>query len=186
MRRLFGSKSLRNPLLLGAGSFLALMTLEIATEEDALSVVDLGVDAVTYLLIVGSAVGVGRVVARIEEQEAEKAELLADLAVARAEGEDWRARAEAHIAGLHEGLMTQFRAWELTPAETEVGMLILKGLSHREIAALRDTSEATVRQQAQAIYRKAGLPGKTAFSAYFLEDLFSADEAKPALRLLGE
>jgi hypothetical protein len=28
-----------------------------------------------------------------------------------------------------------------------------------------------VRQQAQSIYRKAGLPGKTAFSAYFLEDL---------------
>ena len=37
---------------------------------------------------------------------------------------------------------------------------------------MRATSDATVRQQAQAIYRKAGLPGKTAFSAYFLEDLF--------------
>jgi hypothetical protein len=38
---------------------------------------------------------------------------------------------------------------------------------------LRGTSEATVRQQAQSIYQKAELPGKTAFSAYFLEDLFA-------------
>jgi DNA-binding CsgD family transcriptional regulator len=59
----------------------------------------------------------------------------------------------------------------MTSAEREVGLLILKGLSHKEIAALRATTDATVRQQAQAIYRKAGLPGKTAFSAYFLEDL---------------
>ena len=63
----------------------------------------------------------------------------------------------------------------MTAAEREIGLLILKGLSHKEIAALRATTEATVRQQAQAIYRKANLPGKTAFSAYFLEDLFAPD-----------
>ena len=71
----------------------------------------------------------------------------------------------------------QFRQWGMTAAERDVGLLILKGLNHKEIAALRGTSEATVRQQAQAIYRKADLPGKTAFSAYFLEDLFASDAA---------
>jgi hypothetical protein len=35
-----------------------------------------------------------------------------------------------------------------------------------------------VRQQAQSIYRKARLPGKTAFSAYFLEDLLATEAAK--------
>ena len=69
----------------------------------------------------------------------------------------------------------QFQDWGLTGAEREVGLLILKGLSHKEIAALRATTEATVRQQAQSIYRKAELPGKTAFSAYFLEDLLTPD-----------
>jgi DNA-binding CsgD family transcriptional regulator len=69
----------------------------------------------------------------------------------------------------------QFEDWGMTAAEREVGLLILKGLSHREIASLRATTEATVRQQAQAIYRKASLPGKTAFSAYFLEDLFAPE-----------
>jgi DNA-binding CsgD family transcriptional regulator len=69
----------------------------------------------------------------------------------------------------------QFEDWGMTGAEREVGLLMLKGLSHKEIAGLRATTEATVRQQAQAIYRKAKLPGKTAFSAYFLEDLFSPE-----------
>jgi DNA-binding CsgD family transcriptional regulator len=79
---------------------------------------------------------------------------------------------QSHLAGLKGAMDKQFQAWGMTAAEREVGLLMLKGLSHKEIAALRATTDATVRQQAQSIYRKAGLPGKTAFSAYFLEDLF--------------
>ena len=72
------------------------------------------------------------------------------------------------FSGLKAELDKQFQNWDMSAAECEVGLLILKGLSYKEVAALRNTSDATVRQQAQAIYRKAGLPGKTAFSAYFL------------------
>jgi DNA-binding CsgD family transcriptional regulator len=82
---------------------------------------------------------------------------------------------QSHLAGLKGAMDKQFQAWGMTAAEREVGLLILKGLSHKEIAALRATTDATVRQQAQSIYRKANLPGKTAFSAYFLEDLFVPD-----------
>ena len=53
-------------------------------------------------------------------------------------------------------------------------LAILKGLSHKEIASVRAATEATVRQQAQAIDRKAGLPGKTGLSAYFTPDLAPA------------
>ena len=65
----------------------------------------------------------------------------------------------------------QFERWELSPAECEVGLLLLKGLSHKEVAATRDTSERTVRQQALAVYRKAGLSGRAELAAFFLEDL---------------
>ncbi len=51
---------------------------------------------------------------------------------------------------------------------------MLKGFSHREIASLRGTTEATVRHQASAIYQKSSLPGRSAFCAYFLEDLLPA------------
>ncbi|MEE4298884.1 MAG: LuxR C-terminal-related transcriptional regulator, partial [Pseudomonadales bacterium] len=68
----------------------------------------------------------------------------------------------------------QFRGWGLSTAEAEIGMLLLKGLSLKEIAALRETSERTVREQARAVYRKAGLAGRAELSAYFLEDLLVA------------
>lgn len=50
-------------------------------------------------------------------------------------------------------------------------MLLLKGLSFKEIASVRDTMEKTVRQQASTIYRKANVSGRHAFSAWFIEDL---------------
>lgn len=65
----------------------------------------------------------------------------------------------------------QFRDWDLSPSEREVGVLLIKGLSIKEIAALRETHEKTVRQQASAIYRKAGVSGRHAFAAWFIEDL---------------
>ena len=68
----------------------------------------------------------------------------------------------------------QFEAWNLTVSEQQVAMLLLKGLSFKEIAAVRDTREKTVRQQASTIYSKSGVDGRHAFAAWFLEDLLAA------------
>jgi len=65
----------------------------------------------------------------------------------------------------------QFSDWQLTSSETEVGWLLLKGLSLKEIAIVRDTLEKTVRQQASSIYKKSGVAGRHAFSAWFIEDI---------------
>lgn len=65
----------------------------------------------------------------------------------------------------------QFSEWMLTGSETEVGWLLLKGLSLKEIAIVRSTQEKTVRQQASSIYKKAGVSGRHAFSAWFIEDI---------------
>ena len=67
-------------------------------------------------------------------------------------------------------IQRQFKTWALTDSEQAVGLLLLKGLSFREIAAVRETREKTVRAQASAIYRKAGVSGRHAFSAWFIED----------------
>ncbi|MGH8595878.1 MAG: LuxR C-terminal-related transcriptional regulator, partial [Gammaproteobacteria bacterium] len=63
-----------------------------------------------------------------------------------------------------------------TEAEREVALLLLKGLSSKEIAAVRGVSERTVREQSRAIYSKAGLTGRAALSAFFLEDLLAPIE----------
>ncbi|MDH5631747.1 MAG: LuxR C-terminal-related transcriptional regulator [Gammaproteobacteria bacterium] len=65
----------------------------------------------------------------------------------------------------------QFDDWGLTQSEKDVAWLLLKGLSLKEIAAVRNTLEKTVRQQASAIYKKAGVDGRHAFAAWFLEDM---------------
>lgn len=64
----------------------------------------------------------------------------------------------------------QFEQWSLTSGEQEVGFLLLKGLSLREISSVRNTKEATVRQQASSLYSKSNLVGRHEFSAWFFED----------------
>lgn len=173
---------------LGVGCFALLLTLEIVTESDELELLDVTVDALALLLTIGSAVGVALLVQRMHRQHEEKIALIQDLEIARSDGAEWRAKVESSLAGIKAEMEKQFQTWGMTAAERDVGLLILKGLSHKEIATLRGTSEATVRQQAQSIYSKAELPGKTAFSAYFLEDLF-APQMSPSssgMRAAGE
>lgn len=162
---------------LGGGAFCLLLALEVLTEPDDLSLLDVVADGLALLLTILSAVGVALLAQRMAIQHVEKMTLLKELQVARSEGQVWRSRVQSNIEGIQLEMERQFSAWGMTPAECDVGLLILKGMNHKEIAALRGTSDATVRQQAQAIYRKAGLPGRTAFAAYFLEDLM----APPAL-----
>lgn len=98
-------------------------------------------------------------------------QLTVDLAAAKREAERFRADAQEALRGLGEAIDSQFGRWGLTAAEREVGLLLLKGLSHKEVAATRATSETTIRQQALAIYRKSGLRNRSDLSAFFLEDL---------------
>lgn len=101
-----------------------------------------------------------------------------ELAGAKIEADQWRRESRELIRGLAVAIEHQFERWELTQAEAEVGLLMLKGLSHKEIAQVRDTSERTIREQARAVYRKSGLSGRSALSAFFLEDLLLPPEVK--------
>lgn len=83
----------------------------------------------------------------------------------------WRARAEELLAGVGNTVQMQFAAWELSPAEAEVALLLLKGLSFKEVAAVRGTGERTAREQARSVYRKAEVAGRAELSAWFIEDL---------------
>ena len=89
---------------------------------------------------------------------------------ARVAAESERDKAREILSGLGEEIDKQFDTWGLTAAEREVALLILKGLRHKEIATARNTAERTVRQQALAVYKKAGLDGRTDLAAFFLED----------------
>jgi DNA-binding CsgD family transcriptional regulator len=94
-----------------------------------------------------------------------------ELEARSAERDAWRGRAEKTLRGLGEEIDRQLKEWSLTPVERETALLLLKGFGHKEIASLQAKSERTVRQHAVAVYRKSGLSGRAALSAFFLEDL---------------
>ncbi len=89
----------------------------------------------------------------------------------QAELEAWKADSKKYIDGLATAIDAQMTKWHLSPAEKEVALLLLKGLSLKEIADVRSTSEKTARLQSTAIYSKAGLNGRSELAAFFLEDL---------------
>ena len=64
-----------------------------------------------------------------------------------------------------------FAKWQLTPAECDVALFAIKGLSTREIAEARNTSEGTVKAQTAAIYRKAGVTGRPQLLSLFIDGL---------------
>lgn len=103
----------------------------------------------------------------------------ADAAQLRVDVARFRGESQQYARGLGEAIDRQFQRWGLSPAEREVALLLVKGLSHKEAAEVRATSERTVRQQALAVYRKAGLAGRAELAAFFLEDLLQPVAPQP-------
>ncbi len=93
------------------------------------------------------------------------------------EKEQWKNETHQLLAGLSVKIEKQFSRWKLTQAETEVGFLLLKGFSLKEIAEIRQTKVKTVQQQSQSIYQKTGLASRSELAAFFLEDLLPPEES---------
>jgi len=132
----------------GIGLFLG---IEIIEEPDA-TVLDLLFELLEISPIVLTSVGTVLLFRVSSRQHDEHLKVIRDLELARAQGQRWR-------------------------TESRVALLLIKGLSHKEIATVRAVSERTVREQARSIYSKAGLTGRTALSAFFLEDLLAPIES---------
>ena len=165
-----------------AGAALAGVALFVAIElidEPAASALELLLEVLKTAPMVLSAVGVVLLFRVTRQQRDEHLQVLRDLEIARLQGQRWRSESRTLLNGLGEAIDQQFTRWSLTDAEREVALLLLKGLSTKEIAAVRTGSERTVREHARSVYAKAGLTGRAALSAFFLEDLLAPIEAPP-------
>ena len=148
----------------------------LAPREKRLLMVLAGVFGVLILAAIPFGVS-----ALLSEAEATHSELVDALSRIETEGEAvrerqaerdaWKAEAEKSLQGLAAAVDRQFEAWQLTPAERSVALQLLKGASHREIAVRTARSERTIRQQAAAVYRKAGVEGRAGLAGWFLEGL---------------
>jgi DNA-binding CsgD family transcriptional regulator len=153
-----------------------LAALDLASDRaEGTTVIHVVAEGGAFLVAMLGAFSMARLLRRVVRSERaarDEALTLADrLKASQEESARWRNEARELLDGLGAALDHQFEHWALSPAEKEVALLLLKGLSHKEIADVRSITEATARQQARAVYKKAGLSGRNDLAAFFLEDL---------------
>lgn len=91
---------------------------------------------------------------------------------ANAEIDFYKNKVKKYKNELNEIINQQFKIWGFTESEHDIAVLLIKGLSMKEISNIRGSGESTVRQQATSIYRKSQLENRNQLTAYFIEDLF--------------
>lgn len=160
--------------------YLALITLFLLVDPIVDSLHGEGSLHISLELVMAlvTLVGLALLMVDMRQGRASRRRLELDLQDARGDVARWRAETQELLSGLGQAIDRQFQRWALSPAERDVGILLLKGLSHKEVADVRQTSERTVRQQAREIYRKAEVGGRAELSAWFLEDLLLPDSAQ--------
>lgn len=99
-----------------------------------------------------------------------------DFSEFKIQADAWKQESKKYIDGLSKAIDQQLTTWKLSAAEKEVAFLLLKGLSLKDVADVRQTTEKTARAQSIAIYAKSGVAGRSELSAFFLEDLLVPSE----------
>ena len=161
-------------MLVGSGLFAVLVAMDLVNDYLSGSTGrHLILEGILFALSGGVFVMGVRQLIRTRQQVAV---LQSDLDRIRHEKEQWQQETHQLLAGLSQKIENQFSLGRLTPAEKEVGFLLLKGISLKEIADIRQTQLKTVQQQSQSIYQKTGLASRSELAAFFLEDLLPGDQ----------
>lgn len=99
--------------------------------------------------------------------------LYQDLKKIEEENRQHKEKLAEKVNGLSRHIEHEFTKWGLSRTEKEIALMLLKGLTFKEISEVRSRSERTVRQQAGAIYAKSSLSNRSELAAYFLEDFMT-------------
>ena len=162
------------PTLIAVFAIIALLVMidVIADIGEGTTAAHVALEAgIGLVALIGVVMLTWKVVGEARSANRRATELTNRLEDTRQAAQDWRNEAQGLLEGLGTQIDDQFSKWRLTSAEKDVALLLLKGFSHRDVARLRHVSEATARQQARSIYKKAGLAGRHDLAGFFLEDL---------------
>lgn len=87
--------------------------------------------------------------------------------------------ASAAAGAFSELVAAYFQRWGLTPAESEVALLALKGFDGGEIAEIRGAATGTVRAQLARVYAKAGVSNRAQLLSLFIDELLDGPVRRP-------
>jgi len=161
-------------ILLTAFIFIgALAAIDIIADmQEGAELIHIIIEGLVFIIAIVSALAISlRLYKEAKNSRRLFEEMSLELQRNREETKEWKNETQVLLQGLGISINKQFERWELTPTEKEIGLFLLKGLSHKEVAYIRGVSEATARQQARSIYKKAGLNGRHDLAAFFLEEL---------------
>lgn len=133
------------------------------------------------LLVLVAVLGAVYFWGRLRSSERHEDELMRDLKRVREQTARWQQEQLELVTNLRKAIRTQFQQWEFSPTEQEIAFYLLKGLSMKDIAGLRGTTDRSVKQQAYVLYHKAGLAGRAELSAFFLGELLQPNGPEQAL-----
>jgi DNA-binding CsgD family transcriptional regulator len=163
---------MRRIFITGLLSLLLLATplvIEILAGEESFGPVGLALDILELFIFAATIAAVSLLTMETRNIKRDQGLLFQNLNETHAENMEWRKASKAQIDGFRGAVQNQFDEWELTKAEQDITSLILKGCSHKQIAEIRRSTVATVRQQAQSIYKKSKLKNRSELAAYFLD-----------------
>lgn len=143
--------------------------------EIAVSLLGLPIAPISWtfveLIEIGAAIGLvlGVIVGGMALQQARVRSAKAEEALRRAR------------SAFRDILDERFLEWGLTPAERDVALFAIKGFSTQDIADFRGVSEGTIKAQTNAIYRKAGVSGRSQLLSLFIDELVEDEpETQPS------
>tara|TARA_R110000851_G_scaffold249074_1_gene401609 strand:+ start:457 stop:1005 length:549 start_codon:yes stop_codon:yes gene_type:complete len=160
-------------IIVGTFVFFVLTGIELVTTKEPLSLVDITMELLENSLLAGAMVVMAAIASETRILRRQHRLLIDKVTEVAADSEKWRQAAQDVVADLNRAIDSQFSEWSLSEAERGVALLMLKGFSHKEIARLRSSTSATVRQQASAIYEKSSLPNRSEFVAFFLDAMLA-------------
>lgn len=127
---------------------------------------------VELLIFLSSLVGVVSLLYKYMIEKKEKNELVEKLSSVNKEMEEWRNKVSKVSKDFFWAVEEQMEIWGLTKSEKDIAVLLIKGMSTKDIAELRGVTEKTIRTHATSIYRKSNLNTRYELASYFIEGLF--------------
>lgn len=94
-----------------------------------------------------------------------------DIILLKKDLEHYKDKTNELSVGISDNINQQMNSWKFTNSEKDIALLLLKGLTIKEIAEIRDCAEKTIKQHATNLYNKSNLSGRAELSAFFLEDI---------------
>lgn len=95
-----------------------------------------------------------------------------ELNLTKVKADSWQKLSHNYVEEFQKQISSQFEDWHLSESEQKIASMILKGLSTKEMAESRSTSERTIRNQCLSIYQKSHCSGRNELWAFFFSRFF--------------